>query len=398
MHAFATNLRFEDDEFNFVKARAQHGTSEAFKLRDEHFTVDGHDRPQAMLDHAQVLDAVVDADLVVLLAAVAHLTGDASLLERYDDRPRSTTAAARPPCRRRTPTRSGCWRPTCSAGLDPTQVLARPPVADELLHRIMEFCAGEPSAPSTWAWCARRRTSSTRTAAGSGGRAGPPTTSSTPSGSRSSGRGWAGSAPAIRLGQAGIPYTIFDKNAGVGGTWFENDYPDLRVDVPNHFYSYSFAPNPDWSDYYRAVTELAGVHRALRATSTASTEHVRFGHRGDRGRLRRDRRRAGRCEVRRGDGADGQSSSTPLISAVGMLNRPSVPDLDGPRHVRRAVVPLVALGPHDLDLTGKRVAVVGTGASAMQLVPAIAPAGRAPRRVPAIAALDDAEPRLPPRR
>ena len=100
------------------------------------------------------------------------------------------------------------------------------------------------------------------------------------------GAGLGGICAAIRLEQAGIPYTVFDKNPDVGGTWFENTYPDLRVDVPNHFYSYSFAPNPDWSDYYARREELAGVHRMLCGRVRHRAAHpVR--HRGDRRRVRR---------------------------------------------------------------------------------------------------------------
>jgi 4-hydroxyacetophenone monooxygenase len=70
------------------------------------------------------------------------------------------------------------------------------------------------------------------------------------------GAGFGGVCAGIRLGQAGISYTICEKNESVGGTWHENSYPDLRVDVPNHFYSYSFEHNPDWSDYFSRRDEL----------------------------------------------------------------------------------------------------------------------------------------------
>ena len=70
------------------------------------------------------------------------------------------------------------------------------------------------------------------------------------------GSGFGGLCAAIRLQQAGIPFTIYEKNDDIGGTWYENDFPDLRVDVPNHFYSYSFEPNPDCSSFFARRDEL----------------------------------------------------------------------------------------------------------------------------------------------
>ena len=89
------------------------------------------------------------------------------------------------------------------------------------------------------------------------------------------GAGLGGLCAAIRLEQAGIPYTVFDKNVDVGGTWFENTYPDLRVDVPNHFYSYSFAPNPDWSRLLRPPRRDRRVHQAVRREHGV-VPHIRF--------------------------------------------------------------------------------------------------------------------------
>ena len=77
------------------------------------------------------------------------------------------------------------------------------------------------------------------------------------------GAGMSGLLAAIRLGQAGIPYTVVEKNDGVGGTWYENRYPGARVDVGNHFYSYSFAPDDHWSEFFAQPARVAGVLRAL---------------------------------------------------------------------------------------------------------------------------------------
>ena len=185
------------------------------------------------------------------------------------------------------------------------------------------------------------------------------------------GAGLGGICAAIRLEQAGIPYTVFEKNDDVGGTWFENTYPDLRVDVPNHFYSFSFAPNPEWSDYYARRGELADyIERCAEDHGVAP--HVRLGTEVIAAAYDDERARSGRCSVRGSDGRDESVEANAVISAVGMLNRPSVPDLDG---LDTFAGPAFhsSRWDHDVELGGKRVAVVGTGASAMQFVPAIAP-------------------------
>ncbi len=322
-----------------------------------------------MLDRALVLDAVVDADLVVLLAAVAHLTEDASLLERYDvgafDHGRGAATLS--------PDDADEIRALATdvlSRVDPAEVLARPPVSDELLHRIMEFCAGEPIGPeyvgvvreeANFQHEDRRRFRWTHR---------PAEDELDAFRVAIIGAGLGGVCAAIRLEQAGIPYTVFDKNPGVGGTWFENTYPDLRVDVPNHFYSFSFAPNPDWSDYYARREELAGyIERCV--ADYGIEPHLRLGTEVIAADWDDDRARW-TLEVRGSDGRAESVEAHALISAVGMLNRPSVPDLAGLD---------TFTGPwfhssrwdHTADLHGKRVAVVGTGASAMQFVPAIAP-------------------------
>ena len=161
--------------------------------------------------------------------------------------------------------------------VDPVESIARPPVSDDLVHRIMMFCAGEPvDADYVDARARGGELRRTTTAGGSRGTAEPGSDELDGFHVAIIGAGLGGICAAIRLEQAGIPYTVFEKNAGVGGTWFENTYPDLRVDVPNHFYSFSFAPNPDWSDYYARRAELADyIERCAEDYGVAP--HVRFG-------------------------------------------------------------------------------------------------------------------------
>src|SRR5262249_58085886 len=94
------------------------------------------------------------------------------------------------------------------------------------------------------------------------------------------GAGMSGILAAIRLEEAGIPYVVIEKNDGVGGTWLENAYPGCRVDVANHFYSYSFAPNHDWPEFFsqrnelRAYFERCATDSAPRAKISFRTEAV----------------------------------------------------------------------------------------------------------------------------
>ena len=97
----------------------------------------------------------------------------------------------------------------------------------------------------------------------------PPTSSSSAPACR-------GCSPASAWARPGIPFTIIEKNPGVGGTWCENRYPGCRVDVGNHFYCYSFAPNNEWTEFFARQPELQALLRARRPATTASPTHIRF--------------------------------------------------------------------------------------------------------------------------
>ena len=183
------------------------------------------------------------------------------------------------------------------------------------------------------------------------------------------GAGMSGLLAAIRLEQAGVPYVVIEKNDGVGGTWLENSYPGCRVDVANHFYSYSFEPNHDWPEFFSQRGELrqyfedTAERYRVRSRIRFATEVV--GARWDEG--------AGRWSVRvrtRG-GAEETLPADVLISAVGQLNRPKLPDIPG-RDTFAGPAFHSAEWQHQHDLRGKRVAVIGTGASAFQLAPEVA--------------------------
>jgi 4-hydroxyacetophenone monooxygenase len=184
------------------------------------------------------------------------------------------------------------------------------------------------------------------------------------------GAGMSGLLAAIRLGGAGIPFTVIEKNAGVGGTWWENRYPGCRVDVGNHFYCYSFAPNNEWSEFFARQPELQGYfERCMHEFDIA--DHIRFGTEVVRARWNGDTARWS-VDVRQAGGRTTSLQADAVISAVGQLNRPKLPDIPG-RESFQGVSMHSAEWIEGTELAGKRVAVVGTGASAFQIVPTIAP-------------------------
>ncbi len=146
------------------------------------------------------------------------------------------------------------------------------------------------------------------------------------------GAGMSGVLAGIRLGQAGIPYTIIEKNPGVGGTWYENRFPGSRVDVGNHFYCYSFAPDDGWTEFFAQQPELQRYfERCVEEFGVA--DHIRFGTEVVGARWDDEAARWS-VEVRQvaGDGvgvATETLEANALISAVGQLNRPKLPDIPG---------------------------------------------------------------------
>ncbi|MBB3048747.1 4-hydroxyacetophenone monooxygenase [Litorivivens lipolytica] len=182
------------------------------------------------------------------------------------------------------------------------------------------------------------------------------------------GGGMSGVLAAIRLKEAGISFTVVEKNAGVGGTWYENRYPGCRVDVGNHFYCYSFAPNHDWTEYFAQQPELQKYFEdcldrfGIREHFEFNTEVVKaqFDEAANQWQV------TTRC-----DGLEKTKATNALISAVGQLNRPKLPDIPG-RDSFKGTAMHSAQWRDDVDYRGKKVAVIGTGASAFQLVPTIA--------------------------
>jgi 4-hydroxyacetophenone monooxygenase len=302
--------------------------------------------------------ALERAHLVPLLAAVAHISGDIDLLNAYSSTPLNrlrapvdedpaVVAEVRGLAQKVVEDRA-CWR---SDRLN----------TEELL-RVATFCAGEP-VPSRYAELIRVEANF--------------------SDSRRPvrrdvdrhlhavivGAGLGGICAAIRLRQAGVSFTVFEKNEGIGGTWWANDYPNLRVDVPSRFYSYSFAPNGDWSAQYSIRDELQAYVESC-AHGYGVTGDIRLRHEV-KGASWDPAAQQWVVRVQRPGEPELVARCDVLVSAVGMLNRPSIPYIEGLESFE---------GPwfhssdweRGLDVTGQRVAVIGTGATSIQLVPGIA--------------------------
>ena len=180
------------------------------------------------------------------------------------------------------------------------------------------------------------------------------------------GSGFSGLAMAVELKRSGREdFVILERANDVGGTWRDNSYPGCACDVPSHLYSFSFAPNPDWSSTFSPQREIWDYLRRV-AAEQGLLPLVRFG-----------------CEVEEASWDDaaqlwrlrtsaGELSARALAAAAGPLSEPAIPDIPGLRDFEGTVFHS-ATWDHDHDLNGERVAVIGTGASAIQFVPQIQP-------------------------
>jgi cation diffusion facilitator CzcD-associated flavoprotein CzcO len=180
------------------------------------------------------------------------------------------------------------------------------------------------------------------------------------------GSGFSGLAMAVALKRSGREdFLVLERAGEVGGTWRDNSYPGCACDVPSHLYSLSFAPNPDWTSTFSPQPEIGAYLRRV-AENHHVLPHVRFG-----------------CELEQADWDDdaqcwrlhtsrGPLTTRVLVTAAGPLSAPAIPDIPGLADFEGAVFHS-ATWDHEHDLTGERVAVIGTGASAIQFVPQIQP-------------------------
>jgi 4-hydroxyacetophenone monooxygenase len=182
------------------------------------------------------------------------------------------------------------------------------------------------------------------------------------------GAGLSGICAGIKLGEAGYSYRIYDRNKDVGGTWLTNVYPGVGVDTPSHFYSYSFEVNPDWPEFYSKGEYVLDYLRrcadgyGVRDHVVFETEVVSCAY--------DDASKRWAVTTRGPDGVENVEWADAVISAIGVFQGAVRPDIPGLEDFAGTVVHTADWDP-SLDLTGERVAIVGTGASAMQVGPAI---------------------------
>jgi 4-hydroxyacetophenone monooxygenase len=314
--------------------------------------------------HDELSVALEDADLRVLLMCLFHLTGDSKWLEHPYQPIRDVKLIA---------DRDAGFSPALQREIRdsaykllrpgaPSPVIVRP--THDLLHRMMNTCLGENVdaayvplmaedsglSPDDARWRTRPSEADLR---------------------RTSvlivGAGVSGIAIAIKLRQLGVAFRVVEKNPSVGGTWYENRYPGCGVDTPNHFYCYSFAPNHGWSHYFSPATEIEAYLEAcvdnfgIRTSISLNTRLT--GAEWD------DASSVWRARLVGPDGPEVAEASI-LVTAIGQFNEPAVPSIAGIDDFG-GIKFHSAQWPDDVDLSDKDVAVIGTGASAMQFVPNI---------------------------
>lgn len=307
--------------------------------------------------------AIHDADLRVLLMCLVHLTGDLRWLEPPWRPRRDVRLIADPGAgldeRAATEIRQLVAARLAERQLEP--VIEDP--GEELLGRMMSVCLGE-DVPAEYIPLMREDMGFT---SGDAAWKKPEAVGRKGFHVLVVGAGLSGLHIAHKLDRLGVSCTVVEKNGDVGGTWLENRYPGCRVDTPNHFYSFSYLPSHEWQHYFSPQPEL--LRYACRFADTTGVRRlIRFSTELTGARWN-DVRKTWIASTR-GPQGPAEIEARVLVSAIGHFNRPVLPDIPG---AGSFAGPLFhsARWPEGLDLRGKKVAVVGTGASSMQIVPSI---------------------------
>ncbi|MHA3020659.1 flavin-containing monooxygenase [Mycobacterium sp. BMJ-28] len=321
--------------------------------------------PSPLADRAHVEELrahLLEADPGVLVAVLAQMTGDASVIDRYAAK---LTYVPDPPERAgRTSAKTAAGladeiiaaldkpRPAGAYAADDRDFFARLlPIAlggevpDEQVDLLFEQGGFRPSQPTL-----------------------PRTTPIPPSTTMVIiGAGIAGIAVALEAAEEGVHFEIFDRNEEVGGTWLTTTYPGIGVDTPAAYYSLSREVNPAWSNYYPQGAEYQSYLVAL-ADKYDLRRHIRFGTEVEKLWWDEDRQQW-QIHSRTADGTHSVDHASIVVTAAGYLNRPRFPDLKGRESFAGRSIHSAQWDP-TLDLTGKKVAVIGAGCTAVQIIDA----------------------------
>ena len=322
------------------------------------------DRPLPILEHDALRAALEEANIPTLLMVYVQFTHDEAMLDRfqpYIDSPFSPEqktppadmadelrarlfallTQSPPPAERPLPT--GLMRKMMSVGV-------AEPVDEEFVPLLLDQMGFEIPAPRL-ANPARPR---------------PPATFKV----LVIGAGMTGIVAGIKLAEAGYDHVIVEKNADVGGTWYENRYPGVGVDTPSHFYSFSFEINPEWSHYHPKghdmqdyLLRVADKYK-IRDRTVFDTKVIACAYDEGRGLWR--------VTTRHNSGEEKVIEANAVINAHGPLNRWQLPNIPGLADFKGQAMH-TACWDETADLTGKDVVMIGTGASGVQLAAAIAP-------------------------
>ncbi|WP_431232111.1 flavin-containing monooxygenase [Mycolicibacterium psychrotolerans] len=302
------------------------------------------------------------ADPGVLVAVLAQMTGDASVVDRYagkidhvpdpPERAGTTDPATADALADEIIATLGRPRPVDAIAADDRALFAAllpsalgSDVDDEQVDLLLEQGGFRPSQPTL------------------------PRTTPIPSTTTMAiiGAGIAGIAVALAAAEEGVHFQIYDRNNEVGGTWLTTTYPGIGVDTPSAYYSLSREVNPDWSNYYPEGAEYQDYLVAL-ADKHELRRHIRFGTEVE-ALWWDEQRQQWQIHSRAADGVRSVDYASVVVTAAGYLNRPRFPDLKGRESFSGTSIHSALWDP-TLDLTGKRVAVIGAGCTAVQIVDA----------------------------
>lgn len=183
------------------------------------------------------------------------------------------------------------------------------------------------------------------------------------------GAGISGLCAAVELAKAGVPYVILERRHELGGVWFDNRYPGAACDVPSHLYSFSFAPF-DWSRFFAGSREIHSYLNRV-ADDFGIRDHIRFGMQVTGARYN-ETLNQWEVDLVTASGDPETLRASLLFSCVGAFNKPRVPKVPGLERFLGPSVHTARYPDAGLDLAGRHVVLVGNGASAMQVAPAIA--------------------------